>query len=77
MLPECGALNQTCLTQGLDAPLALGAHIELRFEYQIAGSTGPPTTLESVDPNVLTVTDQVTEGSGVGASALSPGPAPG
>src|SRR5690349_3022136 len=33
--PECGALSQACIAQGLDAPLALGSALELTVEYKV------------------------------------------
>ncbi len=52
--PECGALNQGCMGQGLDAPIALGSTLEIMLDYKIAGSSGPPTTIESANTSVLT-----------------------
>lgn len=69
--PECGALNQGCLVQGLNAPLALGSRTELVIEYQIAGSSGPPTTLETADATVLaTASATAVDAVGTGASAV-------
>ncbi|MBI2388115.1 MAG: hypothetical protein HYV09_00745 [Deltaproteobacteria bacterium] len=51
--PECGALAQGCMGQGLDAPIALGSTLEIALDYQIGGSSGPPTEIESANPLVL------------------------
>ncbi len=51
--PECGALSQGCLGQSLNAPIALGSTLEVILDYQIGGSSGPPTELASADPSVL------------------------
>lgn len=53
--PECGALSQACLTGGLNAPIATGAKLGLGVDTQIAGSGAPPTTLESVNPDIALV----------------------
>ena len=57
--PECGALAQGCMGQGLDAPIALGSTLEIQLDYQIGGSSGPPTTIESATPAIL-----ISEGKG-------------
>ncbi len=51
--PECGALAQGCMGQGLDAPIALGGTLEIQIDYQLAGSSGPPTKLVSATPGIL------------------------
>lgn len=51
--PECGALAQGCMGQGLDAPIALGSTLEIALDYQLGGSSGPPTDIESANPLVL------------------------
>lgn len=51
--PECGALAQGCMGQGLDAPIALGGTLEIQIDYKLAGSSGPPTTLETANPAIL------------------------
>lgn len=53
--PECGALSQACLTGGLNAPIATGAKLGLGVDTQLAGSGAPPTTLESVNPDIALV----------------------
>ena len=68
--PECGALNQACLARGLNAPLALGSYLELDLDYQIGGTSGPPTTLETADASVLTASEMTVQAVGVGASAV-------
>jgi hypothetical protein len=47
--PECGALSQACIGQGLNAPLARGSRVDLDIEYRVAGSSGPPTVLASAN----------------------------
>ena len=54
--PECGALSQACIGQGLNAPLARGSHVDLDVEYRVAGSSGPPTVLASANEAAV-VTD--------------------
>ncbi len=68
--PECGALNQACLVGGLDAPLARGASLGLGVDYRLAGNSGPPTTLEGVNPAVIDVTDAVVTGRAQGMSGI-------
>jgi hypothetical protein len=52
-MPECGALSQACIGQGLNAPLAKGSTIDLAIEYKVPGSSGPPTVLASANEAVL------------------------
>jgi hypothetical protein len=52
--PECGALSQACIGQGLDAPIARGSTVDLSVRYKVAGSSGPPTKLASANQAVLT-----------------------
>ncbi|MBI2395516.1 MAG: hypothetical protein HYV09_38475 [Deltaproteobacteria bacterium] len=68
--PQCGALNVACVGQKLDAPIALGSAVELDVRYQIGGSSGPPTVLESADPAVLVVEGSRLKAVGAGASAV-------
>jgi len=68
--PECGAFGQACIAQGLDAPIALGGQVDVAVGYQVAGSSGPPTTLETVDATVLTASDTSLEAVGPGCSAV-------
>jgi hypothetical protein len=51
--PECGALSQGCMGQGLDAPIALGSTLEIAIDYKLAGVSGPPTLIETANPLVL------------------------
>jgi hypothetical protein len=68
--PQCGALGVACVGQKLDAPIALGASFELDVRYQIAGTSGPPTTIESADASVLVVDGDHLRAVGAGASAI-------
>jgi len=68
--PECGAFGQACIGQGLDAPLAVGARIEVAVAFQVGGSSGPPLVLEAVDTGVLQTTDTYFEAVGSGCSAV-------
>jgi len=68
--PQCGALNHACVGQKLDAPIALGSTVELDVRYQIAGTSGPPTVLETADPAVLVVEGSHLKAVGAGASAV-------
>ncbi len=52
--PECGALSQACVGQGLNAPLAKGSTLDIAVEYKVAGSSGPPTLLASANQDVIT-----------------------
>jgi hypothetical protein len=52
--PECGALSQACVGQGLNAPIAKGSTLDIAVEYKVAGSSGPPTLLASANQAVLT-----------------------
>ncbi len=55
--PECGALSQACIGQGLDAPIARGSTVDLAVTYKVAGSSGPPTVLASANEDVVATTD--------------------
>ncbi len=68
--PQCGALSLACVGQKLDAPIALGSTLELDVRYQIAGSSGPPTTLETADPSVLVLDGSHLRAVGAGLSAV-------
>lgn len=69
--PECGALSQACIAQGLNAPLALGSELELSVEYRVPGSSGPPTTIASADQDVVQTPDTTTLAAvGPGMSAV-------
>lgn len=68
--PECGALDQICLSIGLDAPLAKGSSTELVLDFDLVGSTGQTVGLEVVDPTVLTLDRTKLVASGAGTSAL-------
>lgn len=69
--PQCGALGIACIGQKLDAPIALGSTVDLDLRYQIAGTSGPPTVVESADPTVLRVKGGARlEAVGAGASAI-------
>lgn len=52
--PECGALSQACIGQGLNAPIAKGSTLDIAVEYKVAGSSGPPTLLASANQAVIT-----------------------
>ncbi len=52
--PECGALSQACIGQGLNAPIAKGSTLDVAVEYKVAGSSGPPTLLASANQAVIT-----------------------
>lgn len=69
--PECGALSQACIGQGLNAPLAKGSKIDLAVEYKVPGSSGPPTVLASANEAVLrTLSATRLEAVEVGMSAI-------
>jgi len=68
--PECGALDQVCIGQALDAPLVLGGHLELAIDFHVGGSTGPPLTVETADPTVLQASASDLMAAGEGASAV-------
>ncbi len=68
--PECGALDQVCIGQALDAPLVLGGHLELAIDYQVGGSTGPPITIETADQTVLQASTSDLMAESEGASAV-------
>lgn len=68
--PECGALNQVCLAQGLNGALAVGSHLELDLDYEIGGSAGLPATLLTADRTVLDASDMTLEALAPGASAV-------
>jgi hypothetical protein len=64
--PECGALSQACIGQGLDAPIALGSTLNVAVSYKIPGSSAPPITLVAADATVLE-TPSSTQLAAVGA----------
>jgi hypothetical protein len=69
--PECGALSQACVGQGLDAPIALGSTLNVAVQYKIPGSSSPPITLVTADHTVLTTPSSTQlEAVGEGMSAV-------
>jgi hypothetical protein len=68
--PECGALSQACLEQGLDAPLAVGAAMGVGIDYDFAGNAGPSLELAAVDPSVIDVDGAVIAAQREGLTAL-------
>jgi hypothetical protein len=68
--PECGPSDLTCVVEGLEAPLAVGATLPVRVDLALQGSAAPPLTLETVDPAVFTVAGDRLTGMGAGTSAL-------
>jgi len=68
--PECGAFNQVCIGQALDAPLVLDGHLELAIDFQVGGSTAPPLTVETADPTILQAAASDLMATGEGASAV-------
>lgn len=68
--PECGALSQACLDQGLDAPIAVGARIGLGIDYDLAGNAGPSLALSAVDASVLAIDGAVVAGMQEGSTSL-------
>ena len=68
--PECGALDQACIGQALDAPLVLGGRLELAIDFHVGGSTGPPLTVETADPTILYTEASDLLAAGEGASAV-------
>jgi hypothetical protein len=68
--PECGALSQACIGQGLNAPVALGGRVVISVEHQISGSSGPPTVLETVNANVLVPDETSLSAVGEGMSGV-------
>jgi hypothetical protein len=68
--PECGALSQACIGQGLDAPIALGSRLAIAVHHQIGGSSGPPIVLESADTSVLVPIDTAFDAVGEGMSGI-------
>jgi hypothetical protein len=68
--PECGPSDLTCVVEGLEAPLAVGATLPVRVDLELQGSAAPPLTLETVDPAVLTVAGDRLTGVSAGTCAL-------
>jgi hypothetical protein len=69
--PECGALSQACIGQGLNAPIARGSTLDLFAEYKVPGSSGPPTKIATANPRVLEATgDTQVTAVGEGMSAI-------
>lgn len=68
--PECGALSQACIGQGLDAPLVRGGTLELLVELSLPGSAGVPVVLESANPAVIEADDTTLHARGDGLSAI-------
>ncbi len=68
--PECGALNQACLARGLDAPLARGGRLDLRVDFNIAGSSGPPVELRATRPEVVAAEGTQVFAAGLGTAAV-------
>lgn len=70
LFPECGALSQACLQQGLNSPLAVGSALGLGINFNVTGNSGPPATLEAVNPAVIAVEEAVIEAKSQGAAAV-------
>ena len=51
--PNCAGLDRACLEAGFDAPLAVGASVELALEVWTAPSTPPPLVLEAATDALL------------------------
>jgi len=70
VFPECGALNQACLSSGLNSPLAVGAKLGVGVNFKVAGNSGPPTTLMATRDDVLLVDGGVVDAVGTGIAAI-------
>ncbi len=68
--PQCGVMNQACLVERNDAPLALGSRTELTVDFQNAGHAGLDISLEAANPDVLLIEGWLVEAVGNGVSGL-------
>jgi len=53
--PECAPNDTACQTDGLDAPLAVGARLPLDVKITARGVAAPELRLESARPDILAV----------------------
>jgi len=67
---DCPAQDLTCVAQGLDGPLAVGAAARINVVQAFPGSATPPTRLVSSHPDVLAVDGDLVRGATSGRATL-------
>ena len=67
---SCTTSDPTCEAAGLDAPLAVGANVDLDIDLQSAGNAVPTVNLESARTDILSVDGTSVWGEAAGVSAI-------
>lgn len=67
---DCPSQDLSCIAQGLDGPLAVGAAARINVIQAFPGSATPPTRLVSSHPDVLAVDGDVVHGATAGRVTL-------
>jgi hypothetical protein len=67
---DCPAEDLSCVAQGLDGPLAVGAQARLNVVLDFQGAATPATELRSSHPHLLAVDGDRVRGEGAGHASL-------
>ena len=67
---DCPSQDLTCVVQGLDGPLAVGAAARINVALAFQGAATPPTRLVSSHPDILTVDGDSVRGAADGRVTL-------
>jgi hypothetical protein len=67
---DCPSAELTCIAQGLDGPLAVGAAVRVNVNVAFQGAATPPTRLVSSHPDILTVEGSSVRGAAEGNATL-------
>jgi hypothetical protein len=67
---DCPSEDLTCVAQGLDGPLAVGAAARINVVQAFQGAATPPTRLVSSHPDILAVDGQTVRGVAEGRVTL-------
>lgn len=67
---DCPSAELTCIAQGLDGPLAVGAAVRVNVIVEFQGAATPPTRLVSSHPDILAVEGSSVRGAAEGNATL-------
>jgi hypothetical protein len=67
---DCGPSDESCLTSGLDAPIAVGAALPLDIDLAFQGTGATALELRSVDSEILSIDGRAATGVGEGLVAV-------
>ena len=67
---DCPSQDLSCVAQGLDGPLAVGAAARINVRQSFQGAATPPTRLISSHPDVLAIEGETVRGVGDGRATL-------